>query len=709
MNMEAQNLQRPVSRLDSSHGASCKTQEPLLEIRDLRIEFRGKDETVVAVPDLSLSVMRGESYGLVGESGCGKSTTAMAILGYLGRTGTVASGSIRFDGEELVGASPRQLRKVRGRRIAMVYQDPMSALNPVRPIGAQLAEVPRLHLGAGKAEALEMARAMLRDVRLPDAGDMLKRYPHQLSGGQQQRVVIAMALLAQPSLLLLDEPTTGLDVTVEAAVLDLIAELRHRYQTSLLFISHNLGLIAESCDRLGIMYSGELVEEGATAEIFRRPRHPYTQGLIACIPDIGGDKHSRSLAAIPGHIPLPQERPQGCLFGPRCEGFVVGQCDRADLKADEAGPGHQVKCARWREFSRRQEGAATVNSNGDSDAADAIRLSNVTKLYGTTRGRSLKANEAVTFSAKEAEIVALVGESGCGKSTLARIVTGLDQATSGEIRMADKNIAELQARARPKQLLQSVQMIFQNPDSTLNPSHSAAFSIRRSLIKFGIRKGKAAVDRRVRELLEMVRLSPDLAERKPEQLSGGQKQRIAIARAFAADPSLIVADEPVSALDVSVQAAVVTLLLDIQRAKKTTMLFISHDLALVRHVADKVVVMYLGKVMEQGTVAEIFGAAAHPYTQALLSSIRSTDPDRPKAAHIQLQGEMPSPVDVPQGCRFATRCHRKLGGICEQEAPPLRRLSASHEILCHIDPTPGKTDPDDATIPVGITGEPAND
>ncbi|TXH37868.1 MAG: ABC transporter ATP-binding protein [Rhodospirillaceae bacterium] len=705
--MEVRNAQRPASQLDLSNGIPCTAQEPLLQIHDLRIEFRGKDETVVAVPGLSLDVMRGESYGLVGESGCGKSTTAMAILGYLGRTGAVTNGSIRFDGEELVGASPRQLRKVRGRRIAMVYQDPMSALNPVRTIGAQLAEVPRIHLGTGRAQALEMARAMLRDVRLPDAGDMLKRYPHQLSGGQQQRVVIAMALLARPSLLLLDEPTTGLDVTVEAAVLDLIAELRHRYQTSLLFISHNLGLIAESCDRLGIMYSGELVEEGATGEIFRRPRHPYTQGLIACIPDVDSDKHSRSLAAIPGHIPLPQERPQGCLFGPRCDGFVAGSCDRVDLKPDEVEPGHQVKCARWRDFSRREE-AAVVVPDGDRDAGDAICLTNVTKLYGTSRGRSLKANEAVTFSVKEAEIVALVGESGCGKSTLARIVTGLDQATSGQIRLADRNIAELQARARPKKLLQSVQMIFQNPDSTLNPSHSAAFSIRRSLIKFGIRKGKAAVDRRVRELLEMVRLNPDLAERKPEQLSGGQKQRIAIARAFAADPSLIVADEPVSALDVSVQAAVVTLLLDIQRANKTTMLFISHDLALVRHVADKVVVMYLGKVMEQGTVAEIFGGAAHPYTQALLSSIRSTDPDRSKAAHIQLRGEMPSPVDVPRGCRFATRCHRKLG-ICEQEAPPLRRLSSSHEILCHIDPTAGQTVSDGATRSADITREPAND
>ncbi|WP_246665078.1 ABC transporter ATP-binding protein [Neorhizobium sp. P12A] len=665
-------------------GAPMSDLEPLLDIRDLRIEFRGKTDTVVAVPSLSFSVRPGESYGLVGESGCGKSTTAMAIMGYLGNTGVIANGSIRFDGKELVGASARELRAIRGRRIAMVYQDPMSALNPVKTIGSQLAEVPLLHLGSTKKEAMEMAAAMLDDVRLPDAGDMLKRYPHQLSGGQQQRVVIAMALLARPSLLLLDEPTTGLDVTVEAAVIDLIGELRKRYSTSLLFISHNLGLIAETCDRVGIMYSGEMVEEGTTADLFRKPRHPYTQGLIDCIPDIGSDKRSRALAAIPGHIPLPQERPEGCFFGPRCSGFTAGLCDRPDLDLTSAGADHLVRCARWQEMDRpRTILPPTLSSTAQQE--EAITLSDVTKLYRISAQKAVKANEAVCFSARKAEIVALVGESGCGKSTLARIVTGLDSATSGSIRMAGENIAELQARERPRHLLQSIQMIFQNPDSTLNPSHSAAFSIRRSIKKFGVRKGKAAIEQRVRELLEMVRLSPTVADRKPSQLSGGQKQRIAIARAFAADPSLIVADEPVSALDVSVQAAVVTLLLDIQREKHTTMLFISHDLALVRHVADKVVVMYLGKVMEKGTVEEVFGGGTHPYTEALISAIRSPNPDEEPRERIRLTGETPSPVNVPAGCRFATRCHRKVGAICDSVAPPIRQMSDTHEIACHIE------------------------
>jgi peptide/nickel transport system ATP-binding protein len=684
--MEAMNLPMQYPPNSPALPISSQEKKPLLEITDLRIEFRGKAETVVAVPNVSLKVMPGESYGLVGESGCGKSTTAMAIMGYLGNTGIIAGGSIRFDGQELVGATPKQLRVIRGRRIAMVYQDPMSALNPVKTIGAQLAEVPKLHLKTSKGEALEMAAAMLQDVRLPDAGDMLKRYPHQLSGGQQQRVVIAMALLAKPSLLLLDEPTTGLDVTVETAVIDLIGELRQRYQTSLLFISHNLGLIAESCDRLGIMYSGEMVEEGLTADVFRHPRHPYTQGLIDCIPDLGSDKNSRKLAAIPGQIPMPQERPEGCLFGPRCDSFVGGRCDQPGLELETAGnDAHLVRCLRWSEISRPKI-VAPLRGDDRCDHGEAIGLSNVTKLYGVAGSRTLKANDNVSFDAGKAQIVALVGESGCGKSTLARIVTGLDRATSGEVRVAGKNIAELSASERPKDLLKSIQMIFQNPDSTLNPSHTAAFSIRRSLKKFGVRHGKQAINQRLQELLEMVRLSPAIAERKPDQLSGGQKQRIAIARAFAADPMLIVADEPVSALDVSVQAAVVTLLLDIQKEKHTTMLFISHDLALVRHVADRVVVMYLGKIMEQGSVEEVFGPGSHPYTEVLLSAIRSTNPDRPPHPHIRVSGETPSPVDVPKGCPFSTRCPRKLGTICERESPPIRELVPGHEIACHIDP-----------------------
>ncbi|HTN96500.1 MAG TPA: dipeptide ABC transporter ATP-binding protein, partial [Nordella sp.] len=486
------------------------------------------------------------------------------------------------------------------------------------------------------------------------------------------------------SLLLLDEPTTGLDVTVEAAVIDLIAELRRRYRTSLLFISHNLGLIAESCDRVGIMYSGEMVEEAPVRNLFGRPRHPYTQGLIDCIPDIASGKHSRTLAAIPGHIPLPGERPPGCLFAPRCRDFQAGICDGvAEIPLAAAEADHLVRCSRWREIDRVRAALPPAVSAAVLPAA-AIEMSDVGKLYHIGYRKTVTANEGITFTAGKAEIVALVGESGCGKSTLARIVTGLDRATSGEIRVAGENIAEVEASQRPRHLLQSIQMIFQNPDSTLNPSHSAGFSIRRSLKKFRIRKGRDAIEQRMRELLEMVRLPPDFASRKPSQLSGGQKQRIAIARAFAIAPALIVADEPVSALDVSVQAAVVTLLLDIQNSRHTTMLFISHDLALVCHVADKVVVMYLGRVMEKGTVEEIFGDTTHPYTEALISAIRRTNPAEVSRTRIMLTGETPSPVNVPPGCRFASRCHRKVGAICDTLPPPLQQASGTHEIACHI-------------------------
>ncbi|GAB2899746.1 ABC transporter ATP-binding protein [Paraburkholderia jirisanensis] len=657
---------------------------PLLDIRDLRIEYRGRDESVVAVPGVSLQIAPGESYGLVGESGCGKTTTAMAVMGYLGGTGRVTGGSIRFEGEELVGASAAQLRGIRGRRVAMVYQEPMSALNPVKTIGAQLAEVPRRHLNASRTEAREMCATMLENVRLPDPLAMLKRYPHQLSGGQQQRVVIAMALLARPALLLLDEPTTGLDVTVEAAILDLIADLRKQYGTSLLYISHNLGLIASACDRVGIMYSGEMIEEADTATLFNAPRHPYTQGLLGCIPAIGSAKGTRALAPIPGHLPLPHERPQGCWFGPRCAHFRAETCGThsiALLQADAQT--HHVRCARWQDIEGgRADTAGDVTQAVASQAA--LVIDSVSKQYvlGGSK-RVVQANEQVSFEVGKGEIVGLVGESGCGKSSLARMLVGLEAATSGSIRFDGTELAQMPAKKRARDMLKSIQMVFQNPDSTLNPSHAVASPIRRALKKFGGYKDRAQIEQRLQELLQLVRLPAEVAQRRPAQLSGGQKQRIAIARAFATDPSLIVADEPVSALDVSVQAAIVTLLLSIQKEQQSTLLFISHDLALVRHVADHVVVMYLGRVMEKGRAEEIFAPPYHPYTEALLSAVHSPDASV-KQERVRLTGETPSPINVPPGCRFASRCHRKLGDICDTVVPQVREVSPTHQIACHI-------------------------
>lgn len=658
---------------------------PLLEIRDLRIEYRGRYESVVAVPNVSLSIAPGESYGLVGESGCGKTTTAMAVMGYLGGTGRVTGGSIRFEGEELVGASAQKLRSIRGRRVSMVYQEPMSALNPVKTIGAQLAEVPIQHLGSTRAQARELCASMLENVRLPDPLAMLKRFPHQLSGGQQQRIVIAMALLARPALLLLDEPTTGLDVTVEAAILDLIADLRKQYGTSLLYISHNLGLIASACDRVGIMYSGEMIEEADTQTLFRQPRHPYTQGLLGCIPGIGSPKGVRALSPIPGHLPLPTERPRGCWFGPRCAHFQQDTCggDAIALAPAESAS-HRVRCARWQDLTRESV-ALNEASAPYIERGTALSVADVSKQYLLNGGRRVvQANESVSFEVGKGEILGVVGESGCGKSSLARMLVGLEGATAGSIQYEGVELAQVPAQQRTRDMLRSIQMVFQNPDSTLNPSHSVASPIRRALRKFGGHKDKAAIEQRLQELLRLVRLPAELAQRRPAQLSGGQKQRIAIARAFATNPSLIVADEPVSALDVSVQAAIITLLLSIQKEQESTLFFISHDLALVRHIADRIVVMYLGRIMEKGLAEEIFAPPYHPYTEALLSAVHSPDVSVKQQERIRLTGETPSPIDVPPGCRFASRCHRKISEICDTVAPPVRQASPTHEIACHI-------------------------
>ena len=663
--------------------------DALLTLDHVRVDYHSAAGVVTALPDLSLTIRRGESYGIVGESGCGKSTLLMAILGYLGATGRVSNGRIDFDGIEVGKASREQLAKIRGRGISIVYQDPNAALNPTLTVGRQLMEVPMLREGLGEREARERARRILMDVHLPDPDAVMARYPHQLSGGQKQRVVIAMALLANPKLLLLDEPTTGLDVTVEAAVLDLVNELREKYGTTLLYISHNLGVIAKVCDRVGVMYLGELVEEAPVRELFAHPRHPYTRRLLACVPRLDTDKHERSFLPIPGQPPALSARPQGCPFGPRCAGFQ-DRCAAGPVPAEAAGGGHSVRCLRWREvedFEKQGEEQVKPAAVQADTVLEARDLSKVYALgnsfFGLGSTRQLVANEDLNFDANKGEILAIVGESGSGKSTFARVLAGLQDATGGKLTVLGQELSRLPAHRRTLEQLAAVQMVFQNPDATLNPSHTAGFSIGRALRKFGIARSSKDVEAQVRELFDMVRLSPELAHQRPGRLSGGQKQRVAIARAFAGDPALLVADEPVSALDVSVQAAIVNLLLQIQARKASTIVFISHDLALVRHLADRVVVMYLGRVMEMGPVKSIFAPPHHPYTEALLAAVPVPDPTvRPK--HLRLEGEPPSPINVPKGCRFAGRCPRRLGPVCDSTPPPLRDAGGGHFIECHI-------------------------
>ncbi|WP_420404409.1 dipeptide ABC transporter ATP-binding protein [Nisaea sp.] len=670
--------------------------EPILEITNLSISFFVRAGEIPAVMDFSCKVMPGEAMGLVGESGCGKSTVALGIMRDLSNRGKITAGSIKFKGRELTTMSEKDLRKIRGSEIAMVYQEPMASLNPAMRVGRQLMEVPMLHAGASVDEAYDLALEMLQAVRLPDPERMMDSYPHQLSGGQQQRIVIAMALLSKPALLLMDEPTTALDVTVEAGIVELVKELGARFGTSMLFISHNLGLILETCDRITVMYSGEAVETGTVKDVFDRMRHPYTQGLFRSIPLPGADKYAQPLVAIPGQLPLPHERPEGCNFGPRCSYFEAGKCDAGEIPMIDTGmaDAHYSRCVRvpeidWDTPPKREN---TVEATKPGEAI--LRIDGLKKYYevaanqmfGGGETRVVKANEEVTFDAREAETVAIVGESGCGKSTLAKILLGLETATEGTVSLGNTEIGGTDIGDRDTATISSIQMVFQNPFDTLNPSHSVGSQIVRTLERFGIGKTPKEREDRMLELLDLVKLPREFARRMPRQLSGGQKQRIGVARAFAGAPKVVVADEPVSALDVSVQAAVTELLMDIQRSSRTTMLFISHDLSVVRYIADRVIVMYLGHIVEQGTTEEVFAPPYHPYTEALLSAIPIAD-TKVKKKHIVLDGDIPSAMNPPTGCPFQTRCphkHEVPGNRCETELPESRAIDGQHRIKCHL-------------------------
>ncbi len=669
---------------------------PVLEIDRLAVTFDSRAGPVPAVVDVSLTVAAGESVALVGESGCGKSTVAMAVMRHLGRSGRIAGGTVRFKGRDLTALSAAELRAVRGREIAMVYQEPFAALNPGLTVATQLAEVPMVHEGLDTAAAIARARDMLCLVRVADPDRVLGAYPHQLSGGQQQRVVIAMALLSRPALLLCDEPTTALDVTVEAGIVALIGEIKRTLGTSVLFISHNLGLVREVADRVCVMYAGAVVEDGPVADVFADRVHPYTRGLFDCIPTPGTDKRARPLSAIPGRLPLPQERPAGCAFAPRCRHALPGRCDAGAvaLAPRRGRPDHAVRCARADE-PLTPDGASAAREAAPADQGEVVLTIDGMRKYYPVHDRSLlglvgrrgvrwvKANESLSFVAHRRQTVAIVGESGCGKSTVAKVLMGLETATDGRVAFRGDELARRPVRKRTPDQLGALQMVFQNPTDTLNPSVSVGAQIRRVITKLGLVRDPAVAERRMFELLDLVKLPRGFARRKPRQLSGGQKQRVGIARAFAGTPSLVVADEPLSALDVSVQAAVTQLLIELQRSRDTTLLFISHDLMLVRYLADHIIVMYLGRIMEQGPVATLFDPPYHPYTEALLSAVPIADAGIGKR-RILLEGVLPSALDPPAGCPFASRCPRKLSSICDTTPPPVQRVSERHTITCHI-------------------------
>ena len=673
---------------------------PVLEIDKLSISFFTRLFEIPAVMDFSISVAPGEAVGLVGESGCGKSTVALGVMRDLGVNGAIVGGSIKFKGRDMAELSPEELRDIRGNEIAMIYQEPMASLNPAMKIGNQLMEVPMLHEDSSKEEAYALALQVVTDVKLPDPERILQSYPHQLSGGQQQRIVIAMALMSKPSLLILDEPTTALDVTVEAGIVVMVKELGVRYGTSMLFISHNLGLILETCDRICVMYSGEAVERGTIHEVFDEMRHPYTEALFRSIPLPGADKNAKPLVAIPGNFPLPHERPQGCNFGPRCDYYVEGQCDLGEILMHDVGinttttEGHVSRCLRVEQIDWEAPLELGEQKEKAKPGKVVLKIDHLKKyyevaanaLFGGGENRVVKANETLSFEARESETLAIVGESGCGKSTFAKVLMGLETATDGKILLDDVEIQDIPIEDRDTATVSSVQMVFQNPFDTLNPSMTVGRQIIRALEVFGIGETDIARRKRMLELLDLVKLPRAFAERMPRQLSGGQKQRVGIARAFAGDARIVVADEPVSALDVSVQAAVTDLLMEIQRENKTTLLFISHDLSIVRYLSDRVMVMYLGHIVELGSTDQVFAPPYHPYTEALLSAVPIADTSVEKK-HIVLEGDIPSAMDPPSGCPFQTRCNWKdqvQGDLCDTQVPPVRTLEGNHKIKCHL-------------------------
>jgi peptide/nickel transport system ATP-binding protein len=669
---------------------------PVLDITSLTVAYENEDVWQTAVRDLDLRIEAGQTYGLVGESGSGKTTVALAVMRYLGSSGRIVSGSILFNGLDMVALKEEELRGVWGKEIALVPQNPQSALNPSMRVGEQIAEILRRHAGLDRREAMARAEELLCMVRVPDPQRVLHSYTHQISGGMQQRVLIAMALSTEPALLILDEPTTGLDVTTQAAILDLFRELTAERQTAVLYVTHNLGVVSALCDRVAVLYAGELVEDARVGELFHFPYHPYTEGLLDSIPQIGQKKTEAILHAIPGQIPPLGERLEVCVFAPRCA-LAIEECSTQRPDLETAASDHQVRCYRWREISRgeittHQSAPDLIPVQSPGDGETVLLTEDLKVYYGLRRsltemlrrqpGRVVKAVDGVDLTLGKARTLGIVGESGSGKTTLARAVVGLAEKTDGEIQLLDMQLpAGLSSRTLDT--LRHVQYVFQNPDDALNPHMTIGQTLQRPFISLLGMSSKEAAGQ-VSEMLRIVRLPESYADRYPNQLSGGEKQRVAIARAFATSPDLLIADEPVSALDVSVQASILNLLNDLQNETRNSLILISHDLAVVGYLADQVAVMYLGQIMEISDAARIFEAPMHPYTEALLAAIPTIDPDSAVSHQEPLQGDVPSQIDPPSGCPFHPRCPRDLGDICRTEEPVWQENEFGDRIYCHI-------------------------
>jgi peptide/nickel transport system ATP-binding protein len=660
----------------------------VLEVRRLSVDFETERGPVHALSDVNLVIGAEESFGLAGESGSGKTTLAYAVMQYLAPNAQVTSGEILFRGMDLRQTRERDLRAIWGNRIAMVYQDPMSALNPSMRVGQQIAEVLHIHRPMTGAQAWGRAIELLDLVNIADPGAVARRYPHQLSGGMQQRVVIAMALACDPDLLIMDEPTTGLDVTTQARIIDLVADLKSKVRSAILYITHDLGVIAEVSDRVGVLYAGELVETGPTDVVFGRPAHPYTIGLLDALPNA---MRGRRLKTIRGVLPDLTVRAPGCIFAPRCD-FALAACTRERPGLEETGDEHFSRCLRWREVINERPATSPEAAPVQAYAGEqrVLAVEGLTKHYGEPGrlgrwlgrpGRPVRAVEEVSFDVSRGEVFALVGESGCGKTTLGRCIVGLLPPTAGRARFFSSRRGPGVEIATELELRRAVQVVFQNPDSSLNPTKKIRRILERPLTLAGMHSEERR--QRVTTLLDAVKLDRAYLNRYPHELSGGEKQRVAIARAFALEPEFVLLDEPVSALDVSIQAAIVNLLVQLKVDIDCTYLFITHDLSLVRSIADRVAVMYLGRLCEMGPVEEVFAPPQHPYTRALLAAVPVPDP-RMRRIPLRLEGAVPSPQSPPPGCPFHTRCPSKLGRVCEELEPPVQVEGGRHWIACHI-------------------------
>lgn len=665
-----------------------------LRIADLTVAYPQGGDWLPAVRDFSLRIAAGETYGLVGESGSGKTTIALAVMRYLGR-GQVLRGQIHFQGRDLLELSPEEMRDVWGDHLALVPQDPLSALNPSLRVGEQLAEGLRLHRGLSREEARERALALLAMVHLSDPARAAASYPHQLSGGMQQRVMIAMALSLEPALLVLDEPTTALDVTTQAAILDLLGELIRERDTAVLYVTHNLGVVSKICHRVAVLYAGELVEDAPARDLFAQPLHPYTRGLIDSVPRLRPQKGEAELQAIPGQIPPLGQRPPACVYADRCP-LAIAICHEEPPPLDNPLAGRHVRCHRWPEIlagdavaSSDRGRATTPVAAHQADPLLALRGVSVEYAAGRSlwdllrrrRPRPVRAVHEVDLQLPARQTLGLVGESGSGKTTLARAVVGLEETSAGKMALFGVTLPS-GLGDRPLETLKQLQIVFQNPEEALNPFLTVEQTLRRPLMRLrGLSRSEA--DAAVAALLAGVRLPPGYARRLPGQLSGGEKQRVALARAFAVHPALLVADEPVSSLDVSVQASVLNLIRRLQAEHKSSIFFISHDLAVVAHLADVIAVIYAGELMEVAATERLLQPPFHPYTEALLAAVPRLDPDD-QPPPIRLEGEVTSQMEARTGCPFHPRCPRFLGDICVEERPPWRETAAGDRIFCHI-------------------------